>query len=352
MKIFPKVSIIILNWNGWKDTIECLESLYQINYSNYDVILVDNNSQDNSIEKIKKYSEGEILIESKFFKYHPENKPIKIIEYTREEAESGGEKENEIKDLPSNRKLILIKNEKNYGFAEGNNIAMRYALKTLNPKYILLLNNDTVVDKEFLNVLVKVACSNPKIGIAGSKTYYYDQPNVIQYTWNKIAFRRGEMFFAGTGYIDRGQYNNIRDTDYVQGSCFLIKREVVEVIGLFDVRYYCYWEENDYCMRAKNTKYQCIYCPKAKIWHKGGVKDNLFSMYYSNRNRFLFMKKHANNWQLLLFLLYFFGFQFWFLSGKYLVYLRDIKKFISFFKGVIGGIKILLHDYRVVSPSC
>ena len=86
---YPKVSIIILNWNGWKDTVECLESLYQITYPNYDVIVVDNGSEDESIEKIKRYCKGEIKVESKFFDYLPTNKPIKIIEYTREEAEAG-----------------------------------------------------------------------------------------------------------------------------------------------------------------------------------------------------------------------------------------------------------------------
>ena len=118
------VSIIILNWNGWKDTIECLESLYQITYPNseaffvntlpqrdakgrYDVIVVDNGSMDESIEKIKEYCEGEIGVESKFFEYSGGNKPIKIIEYRRKEAEAGGGKEKEIANLPSNRKLII-----------------------------------------------------------------------------------------------------------------------------------------------------------------------------------------------------------------------------------------------------
>lgn len=105
--ISPKVAIIILNWNGWKDTIEYLESLYQITYPNYDVIVVDNGSEDESIEKIKEYAEGKIKVESKFFEYFGENKPIKIIEYTRGEAETGGGKEKEIVDLPSNKKLII-----------------------------------------------------------------------------------------------------------------------------------------------------------------------------------------------------------------------------------------------------
>ena len=118
----PKVSIIILNWNGWEDTIECLESLYQITYPNYDVIVVDNGSEDESIEKIKEYTEGKNRVESKFFEYSCENKPIKIIEYTREEAEAGGGKKKEIENLPPNKKLIIIKNEKNYGFAASDDV--------------------------------------------------------------------------------------------------------------------------------------------------------------------------------------------------------------------------------------
>ncbi|CAD6491110.1 MAG: Glycosyl transferase family 2 [Candidatus Argoarchaeum ethanivorans] len=117
--IHPRVAIIILNWNGWGDTLECLESVYQITYPNYDVIVVDNGSEDESVEKIREYCGGEIEVESKFFEYSSENKPIKIIGYTREEAEAGGGEEGGIDDLPSNEKLMIIKNEKNYGFVGG-----------------------------------------------------------------------------------------------------------------------------------------------------------------------------------------------------------------------------------------
>jgi len=106
----PKVAIIIVNWDGWEDTIECLESLYRIDYPNYEIIIIDNHSQDDSVRRIKDYSEG--------------------------------------------KELTIIENEDNYGFAEGNNIGIRYALKYLKPKYILLLNNDTVVDKDFLKELI------------------------------------------------------------------------------------------------------------------------------------------------------------------------------------------------------
>ncbi len=152
-----KVSIIILNWNGWEDTIECLESLYQINYPNYDVIVVDNGSQNESVEMIKNYASGELSVESDFFEYKKFNKPIKIFEYSAKELESLQIINENYYNLDSNNKLILIKNEVNSGFSEGNNIGINFSLQFLNSNYILLLNNDTVVDKNFLNELVKFA---------------------------------------------------------------------------------------------------------------------------------------------------------------------------------------------------
>ena len=145
----PKVSIIILNWNGWQDTIECLESLFQINYPNYDIVLVDNASKDNSIKKIEDYCNGNIKVKSNFFRYKKENKPIKIINLTFKDQQYFFKDEYDIKGLPSQRKIFLIENQLNYGFAEGNNIGIRFSLKTLSPDYLLLLNNDTVVDVTF-----------------------------------------------------------------------------------------------------------------------------------------------------------------------------------------------------------
>ena len=340
----PKVSIIILNWNGWKDTIECLESLYQITYPNYDVILVDNGSEDESIEKIKGYCNGEVPIESKFFKYDPGNKPIKIIEYTREEAEAGGGKENEIVDLPSNKKLIIIKNEKNYGFAEGNNIGMRYALKAFSPDYILLLNNDTVVDKVFLEELVKVAESDDKIGIVGSKIYYYDyngRTDVINFAGGKLVFWKGKSYNIGVNQIDEGQYNKLTKVDYVQGSCILVRTKMINDVGMLDRSYFAYWEENDWCYRANKAGFAVFYAPKTKIWHKIAKSNkNSKNEYFIARNRFLFMKKHASKKQLIIFFIYFFIFQFWLTSGYYVLFNRSICRLFSLLKGVVDGLKI------------
>ena len=343
----PKVSIIILNWNGWEDTIECLESLYQITYPNYDVIVVDNGSEDESIEKIKEYAEGKIKVKSKFFEYDPEGKPIRYIEYDKKEADAGGGKEKEIENLPSNRKLTIIKNENNYGFAEGNNIAMRYAMKALNlnPDYVLLLNNDTVVDKRFLGELVKVAESDERVGIVGPKNCYYDyngRKDVINFAGGKFNVWKGQSYHIGINEIDKGQYDEIREVDYINGSCLLARREMIKNTGLLSLNYFTYWEENDWCMRGYRAGYKSVYVPKAKMWHKiAASSSGTTHVYYMAKNRFLFMRQHATKIQFLLFLLYFFGFQFWFTSGIFVIYHRDVKRFISFFKGVIDGLETI-----------
>jgi len=323
-----KVSIIILNWNGWKDTIECLESLYQITYPNYDVIVVDNGSEDDSIEKIKEYCEGKIEVTSKFFEYDTGNKPIKIIEYTREEAEAGGGKENEIADLPSNRKLILIKK--------------RYALKALNTDYILLLNNDTVVDKGFLDELVKVAESDEKIGIVGPSIYSYYIKNMVQSMGVTINFYTGKRKFLSMNDLDDNKLQNYIESDYVSGCALLTKSEIVKKIGFLDSKYFAYCEEVEWCIRAKEIGYKIVCAFKTNIWHKessSSKKNSGFKIYHYTRNNFWFMKKHASKKQHISFLLFFFGFYFWFKSGIFIVRHRDLNSLLSFLRGIIDGVK-------------
>ena len=335
----PKVAIIILNWNGWEDTIECLESVYQITYPNYEVIVVDNGSEDESVEKIKEYAEGKIKVESKFFEYSSENKPIRIIEYTREEAEAGGGKEKEIADLPSNRRMIIIKNEKNYGFAEGNNIAIRYALKALDPDYVLLLNNDTVVDKEFLGELVKIGERDEKIGAIGPKVYQYNKPKRLQATYSKISFGGGRAFVVGQNVIDYGQFNFERETDYVFGEAFLIKSKVIEDVGLFNPNYFLYWEEIELCIRIKKKGYRLIYCPRARIWHKVGASSKKITglrTYYSFRNCIWTVKKHASFQQKIIFIPYLFSLIAWSIASNPTL-LRERKVLFSMFRGIKDG---------------
>ena len=303
--MYPQVSMIILNWNRWKDTIECLESIYQTIYPDYNVVVIDNGSDDESVKRIKEYCEGKIKVKSDFFQ--EDNKPIKVFEFSEEELESKTSINNEYSDL--NSKLILIKNHKNYGFAEGNNIGMRFALKNLNPDYMLLLNNDTVVDGAFLNELVNLAQEDEEIGVVGPKIYYYNhkgRKDVINYAGETINFytSRGKRF--GRFERDKGQYDKIRQVDKIDGSCMLIKKEIIERVGMFDPVYFAYWEEADLCIRIKNAGFKLIYAPKARIWHKIGVTwDTYFSYFiiyhYLVRNRLIFMQRYATSFQKIVF---------------------------------------------------
>jgi GT2 family glycosyltransferase len=340
--INPSVSIIILNWNGWEDTLECLESLLQIDYSNYTIILIDNGSTNNSIKKIIEYADGQIKVNSKYFNFSCENKPIKYFMYSREETESIAWNHEKIEDFPSNKKMVLIKNEKNFGFAEGNNIGIRYALMSFNPDYILLLNNDTVVDKFFLKELIIEMEQNEKTGAAGPKIFFYDfegKNNIISCIGGKINFLKGLTYRMGDKEGDHGQYENINNPDYIEGSCLLMNTGVIKKIGILNPNYFTYWEEVDWCTKAKNAGYQLKVIPKAMIWHKIAASDHgKLQEYYMIRNRFLYLRQHASKIQYLSFLFYFFGYQFWIISGSTIITHKNFDKYGYFLRGIIKGL--------------
>lgn len=354
---YPRVSIIILNWNGWGDTIECLESLYRITYPNYDVIVVDNGSKDESVEKIKEYSKGKIEVNSKFFKYNPENKPIKIFEVSEDEAKEGRFNRPLYEKLDVDRRMILVKNKDNYGFAGGNNVGIKFALSVLNPDYVLLLNNDTVVDKEFLGELVKVAERDEKIGIVGPKIYYYDfngRTDIIQFGGQRL------NMFSGVGKVlYKLMDNNIRgivESDMINGASMLISRRVFDKIGLFYEPYFLYFEETDFCVRAKRSGYKLLINLDSKVWHKVGASTggNITpaSFHYFVKNRFRFLKRMLNPPFLTVAILYLFLIRLW----VDLVYslnrsTRKKKILISFLRGLYEGLEILFNEKKLDEPE-
>lgn len=304
--MLPKVIIIILNWNGKEDTIECLESLKHITYPNYEILLVDNGSVDGSVE---------------FFR---ENYPH----------------------------IEIIANMENMGFAEGNNVAIKKAIAK-KTNYLLLLNNDTVVDPNFLIELVNVAESNAKIGIVGPTVYNYSTKNKIQSAGAILKWNKGKETILRANEIDTEVNIEIREVDYVSGCALLAKVEVFEKIGYLNKEYFAYWEETDWCVRAANASYKVLYVPKAKIWHKGGAtskKLSGFHEYQMVRNMFWFMKQHATKRQYLLFIIYFFGFRFWFLSAAYLFYYKNTNAFLSYLRGINDGIRTNNYKYTCAPP--
>jgi hypothetical protein len=338
----PRVAVIVLNWNGWRDTIECLESLYQIAYPNYDVIVVDNGSADDSVRSLEMYAEGGIEVKSRLIEYNMNNKPISVIQHQTNEIDDIEFERKATNKSCSDRRLVLLRNEKNLGYAEGNNVGIKFALKVFDSDYVLILNNDVVVSPDFLAQMISAAETLHEAGIFSPKTYFYDYPDRIQSTWNRVNFRRGTVFSAGAGEIDQGQFDEMAETDYSQGVCFLIRRATIDSLGLFDSEFFCYSEESDYCFRARKVGIKSIYVPKARIWHKVSQSANKvdgFALYYLTRNRFWFMKRHALPRQYLSFILYFFTVDLW-KSFLFLIARRNsVYAWKSYLRGVLDGMK-------------
>lgn len=338
---YPRVTIIIVNFNGWKYTIECLESVYNINYPNFSVVLVDNNSNDESLSKIREYCKCELKVVSPYFDYNPKNKPIFIKELDNNENITENINRQNLNKNDSDS-LILIKNKENYGFAEGNNIGIRFSLNNLDPEYILLLNNDTVVGKNFLDELVKTGENNKEIGILGPKIYFYDKPNIIWSAGCKISWKLSRGIQIGTSELDQGQFNTQRKVEYVSGSAFLIKTEVIQKIGLMDRKYFLYFEESDWTLRANQAGYGSLYVPTAQIWHKisqsGGGMSKTTGLYYITRNRWIFMKKWAKKSDYAFFVIYqIIGF--FLLPIMLSIYYKNQKLFLTYYRGFFDGIK-------------
>lgn len=299
----PEVAVIILNWNGWEDTVECLESLYQINYPRYHVVLVDNHSTDDSLEKITSYCEGHIKPESKFYRFSSDNKPVKIFRYSRNDTEDLSNKIPEAySELHSNRRMILVENDENSGFSEGNNIGMRYALKNLKPNYIMLLNNDTVVDPDFLYHLVKTGQSDEKIAVIGPKIYFYDFDGSDDVVWS-----------VG-GVVDLSRYPGYHDIQYkkttdstmdvgwISGAAMLIKADLIPK-NLLNSEFFFGCEDVDLCIGMGEKGYSMVTNLKSKVWHKSGASKTKVKFRGISREiktNLKFMKAHEKNYNLHL----------------------------------------------------
>ncbi len=240
----PKVYIIILSWNNWPNIRECLESIKNNDYPNYQVVIVDNDS--------------------------------------KEKPQPGPE-------------IKIIYNEKNLGFSGGNNVGIKYALEN-DADYILLLNDDTIVGSQFLTKLVEIGESKKEFGLLGPKIYFYDQKDKIWSAGGKINWLYNKAEMIGVNQIDKGQYNKIKETEYLTACCILVKKEAIQKIGLIPEEYFGYYEDVDWSTKVRRMGYKCIFVPQSKIWHKGSksfVPDSPSYIYYHVRNGLIFANKFA-----------------------------------------------------------
>lgn len=245
MVISKCVYIIILNYKGYNDTLECIESIYCSSYTNFYVVVCDNSSPNESEKKIMEWKEKN------------QDKPFKYIQ-------TGN----------------------NYGFAGGNNIGIKYALSK-DADYVWLLNNDTVIRSDTLVELLKKAESNARIGVCGSKLMCYDRKDKVQGLAGKY-----NPFTGRAGHILKEQ--ELYKMKYVIGASMLIKRQVLEDIGLLSERYFLYFEELDYAERMKK-KYELAIALRSIVYHREGASignGDAFSSYYLFRSGLIFSKKY------------------------------------------------------------
>jgi len=257
-KKYPLVSIISINFNTMKVTAEMLQSLRQISYPNIEIIIVDNASKKESVDELKDQ--------------FPE--------------------------------ILLIKSPENLGFAGGNNLGI---IKSKG-KYILLLNNDTIVDPGFLEPLVKKCEENQNIGAVSPKLYYFNEKQLIQWAgslkMNKITMRG---FSRGTHEKERWKYEVDWKSYYNHGAAMLVPRKVIEKVGLMAEIYFLYYEELDWGEQIRKNGFEIFYVHNSIVYHKASSStgtNSALKTYYLNRGRLIFMRRNVHGLKFLLALFY------------------------------------------------
>jgi GT2 family glycosyltransferase len=243
----PYIINIILNFNRREDTLACLASLEKSTYTNFKNIVLDVSSSDGSTEAIRLA--------------FPKVQIINIVD--------------------------------NQGYAGNNNVGIKEAL-TQGADWIFVLNEDTLLAPDCLAQLVEVGEINPKIGIVGPMVYHNDEPNIIQSAggllgpyWSSIHIAKDEL--------DRGQFSEPHDVDWISGCGIMLRKSVIEQVGMLDERFFYYWEETEWCLRAGKAGWRIVHVPSAKLWHKGVQRDYRPSpnvTYFNTRNHLYMLKKH------------------------------------------------------------
>lgn len=295
MSTSTKTYIVLVNWNGWRDTVLCLESVLRLNHPNFVVVVCDNASTDQSMAHINEWCAGSVLAsggnpELAALTTPPRPKPVPFLELGRRAAESGDGDATQV---------VLIHTGANLGFAGGNNVGFRYALARGDADYVWALNNDTVVPPNSLAELIARMQANVNIGICGSTVRFMARPQIIQAcggaTYNPWTASNSHV---GLGVMVEDISHNTAAIEYrlsyVFGASMLTSVPFLQTTGLMQEDYFLFFEELDWAERAKRAGFGLGYAQASHVFHKAGsatgsAEESAFSTYYLNRNRLKFI---------------------------------------------------------------
>jgi len=277
--------VILVNWNGWKDTINCASSVMASNFLNIKILIVDNGSTDGSIEQIIDWANQKNVVLSVV---HLQTEDIRTSRHNLD------------------ARIYLLLSGKNFGFASGCNAAIRYAADNLHSNYFFFLNNDAIVNQETIGRLVESAARIDGLGALGAMIYDYDDRSRLQ------AYGGGYVIpFLGYSWLIRGQRksNRIKSTfvadAYISGACMMIPAATIDRIGLMDEGYFLYWEDADWCKRMTKADLTLVIDNRAKVFHKhGGSGRGIrpFILRCQTRSSIRYAKKYyPNAWWIYLF---------------------------------------------------
>lgn len=291
---FPSVATILVNFNGWRDTVQCIDSVLAQDYPNFHIFVVDNQSTDGSFDRLVEWCDkpyaGANWAALPGVAHRSDIKPSEPVPYRIAERSDGV--------LPAADpycRLTLVQAGANLGFGGGCNLGM-LAAGIHQFEFFWLLNTDTVVDARALRALVTRAVSGPNIGMTGSTIRYYDRPEVIQ----AMAGARLDPSTVTTRHIGEGRRVDSgsvhpgdveRDLAYVMGASMLVSQRYVVEVGLMQDDYFLYYEEIDWALRG-TRRFKLGYAPSSYVFHKSGASSSkpmtAFStrFYYRNRVRF------------------------------------------------------------------
>ncbi|MDW7731314.1 MAG: glycosyltransferase family 2 protein [Methanolobus sp.] len=297
------MSIIIPTYNRRQDVLSCLSSLFELDYDNFEIIVVDTGSTDETSYYVKE-------------------------------------------DYPS---VKLIEYEEVLGVVEARNIG----IESSKGDFLLFVDSDNIVAPNLIRELLSLMEKDETIGFAGPKMYYHSDPGRIWYAGARINLLTSKTTYIGINEIDHGQYDEIKEVEHIP-NVWMVRKKVIDKIGGLDTIYRMTYEESDWAMRAKKAGFKVVFCPTAKVWHKipllkdqKGLRavigfDTPYRIYQMSRNRTIFMKRFASKFNFIFYFMFFMHM----LNIYYLCLFVQFRRFdlIRPLKnGIMDGVKISLR---------